>query len=81
MVAFSGELESSTQVLTLQQHLPACGSTLRHMLLAVKVSMLGLESAIAAIGPVISACSQLHSINICLQHCPFSNGAPENKQV
>ncbi|CAL5224104.1 g6735 [Coccomyxa viridis] len=82
VVAFSGELESSTQVLTLQQHLPACGPSLRHMLLAANVSMSGLESAISAFGPVISSCSQLHSFNICLQECsPQSSGAPENKQV
>ena len=81
LVAFSGELESSTQVLTLQQHLTACASSLRHMLLAAKVSMLGLESAIAAIGPIISSLSQLRSVNICLQHCPVSNGISDNKQV
>ena len=81
LVAFSGELESSAQVLTLQQHLTACAPSLRHMLLAAKVSMLGLEDAIAAIGPIISSLSQLRSVNICLQHCPFSNGIPDNKQV
>ncbi len=81
LVAFSGEIESSTQVLTLQRHLPACSPSLRHMLLAASVSMAGLESAIAALGPVVCACSELQSFNICLQNRPCSSAAPENKQV
>ena len=51
------------------------------MLLAAYVGMPRLESAIKAMGPVISACSHLHSLNICLQDCPFSSGSPESKQV
>lgn len=81
LVAFSGELESSTQVLTLQQYLPACAPSLQHMLLAAYVGMSGLESAIAALGPVVFACTQLQSLNVCLQDCPFSSSTSEYKQV
>lgn len=81
LAAFSGELGSSAQVLTLQQHLPACAPGLQHMLLAAYVAMAGLESAIAAIGPVISACVSLQSLNICLQDCPFGSGISECKQA
>ena len=81
LAAFSGELESSTQVLTLQQHLPACAPSLQHMLLAAYVAMTGLESAIAAIGPVISACTSLQSLNICLQDCPIGSATSECKQA
>ena len=68
-------------MLRLQQHLSACGPSLKHMLLAANVSMSGLESAIVATDPVISTCSHLQSFHICLRDSPCSEGAAVSKQV
>ena len=81
LAAYSGELESREQALTILQQLPACAPKLQHLLLAVYEAMSDLEHGVAALGAVISACELLQSVNICLQDCGPDCVATGLKQV